>query len=31
MVQTGRVKDANGNPVTGDLDYASFFTNDFLP
>ena len=31
MVQSGRLKDANGRTVTGELDYASFFTNDFLP
>ena len=31
MVQSGRLKDASGRTVTGDLDYASFFTNDFLP
>lgn len=31
MIQTGHVTDASGAPVTDDLDYASFFTNDFLP
>jgi ABC-type nitrate/sulfonate/bicarbonate transport system substrate-binding protein len=31
MIKTGLVKDANGATVTSDLDYASFFTNDFLP
>lgn len=31
MIQTGQVTDANGATVSDDLDYASFFTNDFLP
>jgi ABC-type nitrate/sulfonate/bicarbonate transport system substrate-binding protein len=31
MIRSGRLKDANGGPITGDLDYAAFFTNDFLP
>jgi ABC-type nitrate/sulfonate/bicarbonate transport system substrate-binding protein len=31
MIQTGKVVDENGNPVTGDLDYAAMFTNAFLP
>jgi ABC-type nitrate/sulfonate/bicarbonate transport system substrate-binding protein len=31
MVQSGKLKDAGGQPVTQDLDYASFFTNEFLP
>jgi len=31
MVSSGRLKDAGGRTVTADLDYPSFFTNDFLP
>jgi ABC-type nitrate/sulfonate/bicarbonate transport system substrate-binding protein len=31
MVRSGRLKDADGRTVSGELDYASFFTNDFLP
>ncbi len=30
MVQTGKLEDANHQPVTH-LDYASLFTNDLLP
>jgi hypothetical protein len=31
MLKTGLVKNGTGAPVTGDLDYSAFFTNDFLP
>lgn len=31
MIASGRLTDANGNTVTQDLDFARFFTNDFLP
>ena len=31
MVSSGKLLDANGAPVTQDLNYADFFTNDFLP
>jgi ABC-type nitrate/sulfonate/bicarbonate transport system substrate-binding protein len=31
MIKSGRLQDANGRTVTADLDYAAFFTNDFLP
>lgn len=31
MVRTGKLKDASGNTITGELNYAAMFTNDFLP
>lgn len=31
MIATGKLEDANHKVVTGDLDYAAFFTNDLLP
>ena len=31
MIKTGKVKDGAGKPVTADLDFATFFTNEFLP
>jgi ABC-type nitrate/sulfonate/bicarbonate transport system substrate-binding protein len=31
MIKSGRLKDGKGETVTKDLDYAKFFTNDFLP
>ena len=31
MIRSGRLQDASGRTVTADLDYAAFFTNDFLP
>ncbi len=31
MIKSGRLKDDKGAVVTKDLDYAAFFTNDFLP
>jgi ABC-type nitrate/sulfonate/bicarbonate transport system substrate-binding protein len=31
MIRSGRLKDGNGQAVSRDLDYARFFTNEFLP
>lgn len=31
MIKTGRVVDVKGKPVTGDLKYDTFFSNEFLP
>jgi ABC-type nitrate/sulfonate/bicarbonate transport system substrate-binding protein len=31
MIKSGRLKNSDGAAVTKDLDYAAFFTNDFLP
>jgi ABC-type nitrate/sulfonate/bicarbonate transport system substrate-binding protein len=31
MIKSGRLKDAKGETVSKDLDFAKFFTNEFLP
>lgn len=31
MVKSGRLKNGDGATVTADLNYAAFFTNDYLP
>lgn len=31
MIRSGRLKDEKGDTVAVDLDYTTFFTNDFLP
>lgn len=31
MLQNGALKNADGKPVTKDLNYAAFFTNEYLP
>ena len=31
MIRSGRVQDGKGATVTKDLDYSTFFTNEFLP
>lgn len=31
MIQSGRLQDGSGKTVTGEMEYAKFFTNEFLP
>jgi ABC-type nitrate/sulfonate/bicarbonate transport system substrate-binding protein len=31
MIQSGKLQDQNGKPVTKDMDFSTFFTNNFMP